>query len=204
MATGGTFPASPVASNVSVRSNSPTLVSIAQSLKRQVRSRGGQRWGAKLTWGPMLRASFAPIFAFCIAQRGQLGAFQIVLPTPYDVPQGSWAGGAPQVDGGSQVGRTVNLKNFTPSSSGVVKAGDFLKFPSDSKVYMAIADANSDGAGKVASLPIEPALTVSPNNGDALVYTAVPFTMMLNGDLVEHPIEPPALFSYALDLIEAY
>lgn len=203
MATGGTFPASPVASNVSVRSTSPTLISVAQSLKRQVRSRGGQRWGVKLSWGPMLRSSFAPIFAFCIAQRGQFGSFQIVLPSPYDTPQGSWAGAAPRIDGAGQVGSTINLKNFTPSQSGVIKAGDFFK-ALDSKVYMALADANSDGAGKVANLPIEPKLIVSPADNEAVSYTAVPFTMMLNGDLVEHPIEPPALFSYALDLTEAY
>lgn len=203
MATGGTFPASPVASAVAVRSISPTMVSVGQNMKRQVRSRGGQRWGAKLTWGPMLRSSFAPIWGFCIAQRGQLGAFQIVLPPPYDTPQGSWAGGAPQVDGAGQVGRTLNLKGFTPSQSKVIKAGDFIKFL-DTKVYVAIADADSDGAGKVAALPIEPALIISPGNSEAVVYTSVPFTMMLNGDLVEQTIEPPALFTYALDLLEAY
>lgn len=203
MATGGTFPAAPASSAAALRSISPTLISTAQSLKRQVRSRGGQRWGAKLQWAPMLRASFAPILAFCIAQRGQFGSFQIVLPTPFDTPQGSWAGGAPQVDGAGQVGRTINLKNFTAGQSKVIKAGDLLKFI-DSKVYMATADADSDGSGKVASLPIEPALIVSPGNGEAVVYTSVPFTMMLNGDVIELAAEPPALFTYSLDLFEAY
>lgn len=199
----GTFPAAPVASAIDVRSVSPTRVSIGQSLKRQARSSGAQRWGVSLTWADMLQAAFAPIWAFCIAQRGQFGSFQIVLPPPYNVPQGSWAGGAPLVDGAGQTGRTLNLKGFTPSQAGVVKAGDFFK-GADSKIYMATADANSTVAGKVVALPIEPALIVSPADGEAIVYTAVPFTMQLSGDIVAHPVRPPALFTYSLELLEAY
>jgi hypothetical protein len=198
----GTFPASPVASSIKLGSIQPALVSTAQSLKRQTRTRGGQRWKVSLTWQNRTRAQIAPVWAFVMAQRGQWDSFQIVLPG-HDTPQGSWAGGAPLVDGASQAGRTINLKGFTPSQAGVIKAGDVLKF-SDSKVYIATADANSTGAGKVAALAIEPALMVAPADGEAVVYTSVPFTMALASDLNDYGIKPPLFYDFALDLMEAW
>lgn len=198
----GTFPTSPAPSTIRLGAVQPTLVSIGQSLKRQVRTRGAQRWKASLSWRNRTRAEWAPIWAFVMAQRGQYESFQIVL-AGHDTPQGSWAGGAPLVDGASQTGRTVNLKGFTPSQTGVIKAGDLLKF-SDSKVYMATADANSTGAGKVAALAIEPALMTSPADAEAVVYTSVPFTMALAGDVNEYGVQAPLFFDFSLDLMEAW
>lgn len=187
-----------------VGSVSPTLRSQGQSLKRQVRSRGGQRWMISLGYGPMTRAQWAPLWAFVVALRGSFGTCTFVMPSgTYDTPLGSWAGGAPLVDGAGQTGRLVNLKGFTATQSGVVKAGDFLKF-ADSKVYMATADANSNGAGKVVGLAIEPALIVSPADSEAVVYTSVPFTVELGSDQQEHSAEPPLLTRYSCALVEAY
>ena len=137
----GTLPTSPAPSQGVIRTNQPTLVSVAQSLKRQVRTRGGQRWGIVLTYAPMTRASFMPVWAFLIGQRGQWGTFTLTVPG-HDTPQGSWAGGAPLVDGANQVGNTLNIKGLTPSQTGIAKAGDFIKPAGTTKVYMVTADAN--------------------------------------------------------------
>ena len=196
----GTFPSSPAPSSVKLGTIQPTLVSVGQSLKRQTRTRGAQRWKATLSWPNRTRAEFAPIWAFLMAQRGQWDSFQIVL-AGHDTPQGSWAGGAPLVDGAAQTGRTVNLKGFTPSQTGVVKAGDLLKF-GDTKVYIATADANSTAAGKVVGLAIEPALMVSPADAEAVVYTSVPFTMALASDVNDYQVQPTPLYAFSIDLME--
>jgi hypothetical protein len=202
----GTFPSSPSPSTFDLRSLQPTRVSISQSLKRQVRTTGAQRWAGTLSWLPQLRASMAPVLAFLAAQEGQFGSFQIVLPPPYDTPQGSWAG-TPVVNGASQVGGAIALRGFTPSAANVVKAGDVFKFAGDTKVYMATADANANGAGQ-ASVSIKPRLIVSPADGEGLVYTSVPFTVMQAGDLVEMAARPGAsasgLYTWTLALMEAY
>lgn len=199
----GTFPSSPTPSTVDLRSLTQTEASVAHSLNEQTRTFGGQRWGAMLTWPVMTRAQAMPLLAFCVAQRGGYDKFQIVLPPPFDTPQGTWLG-TPAVDGASQTGRTLNLKGFTPSASGVVKAGDVFKNNNNSKVYMATADANANGAGKVVGLAIEPALIASPGDGELIVYTSVPFTMRLVADLIEVPVRPPTLFAYSLALREGY
>ena len=51
----GTFPTSPAASSVNIMSIEPTLVSVTQNLKRQVRRRGGQRWLIEVQFPPMTR-----------------------------------------------------------------------------------------------------------------------------------------------------
>ena len=50
----GTFPTSPAANSVTIKSIEPTLVSITQNLKRQVRRRGGQRWQLDIEFPPCL------------------------------------------------------------------------------------------------------------------------------------------------------
>lgn len=198
----GTLPVTPGPSTVTIRSTAPTLISIAQSLKEQRRTRGGQRWSFDFSWVNHTRAEFMPILAFLIALRGQFDTFTATIPG-HDTPQGTWAGGTPLVDGASQTGRAIALKGFTASQTGVVKAGDFLKF-GDTKVYMATADANSDGSGKVAALAIEPALIVSPANNEAVVYTAVPFTLRMAADMHQMSGKAPVLYDFSAQFTEAY
>lgn len=176
------------------------MVSAAQSLKRQVRSRGGQRWKIDLTWDKRKRADVAPIMAFVAALRGQFNTCTLVVPG-HDTPQGSWAGGAPLVNGAGQTGRSVNIKGLTATQTGIAKAGDFIVFAGDPKAYMVTADANSDGSGH-AALTIEPALMLSPADGAAITFTATPFTVALTADMQEFPIEPPVLYTFALSFIE--
>jgi hypothetical protein len=194
------FPSTPLPGSVKITAWTPTLVSTAQSLKQQVRSRGGQRWKIDFTWDKRTRAQVAPIMAFIAALRGQYNTCTVIVPG-HDTPQGSWAGGAPLVDLGSQTGRTLNIKGLTAGQTGIAKAGDFIVIAGDTKVYMVTADANSDGSGK-AALSIEPALMLSPANNAAITYTAVPFTVALAADMQEFPIEAPVLYSFGLSFVE--
>ncbi len=74
----GSFPTSPSASSVNIKSIEPTLVSVTQNLKRQVRRRGGQRWMLEVQFPPMTRTEFAPIYAFAMKQQGQFETFTYV------------------------------------------------------------------------------------------------------------------------------
>lgn len=198
------WPTSPAPSSLKLGTVTPTRVSVTQNLKRNVRSVGAQRWKLDLGYTNMTRAQMAPILAFVMALRGQYGSFTFVMPTgSYETAQGSFATpGTIQVDGASQTGRSINLKGFTNSQTGVVKAGDFIKF-SDSKVYMATADANSDGSGH-STVSIEPSLIVSPADSETVVYTSIPFTFALAGDAVEIPVRPPLIHDYSVSFVEAY
>ncbi len=98
------FPTTVALADMTITSMEPTQVSITHSLKRQVRSRGGQRWAIKGSYAPLDREQAAELYAFGVAQRGQYQTFTIVPPT-VSAPLGS-ANGTPLVDGVHSAGAT--------------------------------------------------------------------------------------------------
>lgn len=197
----GTYPTTPKVQQVALQSLQPTRISTGQNLKRQARTRGAQRWGIKFTYPQMLRSEFAPLHAFLLSQRGQADTFTTTLPG-HTSPRGSWLG-SPIVNGPSQSGRTINLRGLTANQTGIAKAGDLIKFPSHSKVYMVTADANSDSSG-TSSVSIEPALIATPDDGEAPVTTNVPFNVALASDTLDANISPGVLYGMEVNLVEAW
>lgn len=195
----GTLPTSPVPAAASIISRQPTLVSETHSLQRQVRTRGGQRWGIKLSWRNLRRDQIASLFAFAIAQRGQYEAFTLTVPG-HTAPLGI-ATGTPVVNGSNQAGRSLVTSGWTSNTAGILKAGTYLKCAGHSKVYLLTADASSDALG-VATLAIEPALIATPANSEALVINNVPFTVSLASDIREVPLRPGIFMDLDLDMVE--
>jgi hypothetical protein len=195
----GTFPTSPVPADIKVSSFTPTLVSETQSMKRQVRRRGGQRWSFDVNFPPMTRSEFAPVYAFCIAQRGQYETFTFVPPVVSD-PQGT-ATGTPLVNTAHTVGDTTISTDGWTTSTQILKAGDFIKFANHSKVYMVVSDCSSDGTG-AATLVIEPPLMAALSDNEAITANDVPFRVALTTDAQEYSAGPPNLYEFSIGLIE--
>jgi hypothetical protein len=197
----GTFPSTPKAAKATIKSTQPTRVSTAHSFRRVTRSVGIQRWQVSLSWQGKTRAQLAAIIAFCLAQRGQYGSFLLSIPAAVIAPLGK-LGGSPVVNGGGIVGNSVSTRGWTPSITGVLKAGDFISFYGHGKVYMVTADASSDGSGN-ATLTIEPPLLVSPADG-AAVQTSPSFTVALASDDVQPQFESGDVVSLNLDFVETW
>jgi hypothetical protein len=195
----GTFPTSPEPADIKVSSFTPTLVSQTQSLKRQVRRRGGHRWAFDVNFPPMNRSEFAPVYAFCIAQRGQFETFTFVPPVVSD-PQGT-ATGTPLVNGAQSAGDNTIVTDGWSNSITCLKAGDFVKFAGHNKVYMVTADATSDGSGN-STLTIEPPLLADVADDESITVADVPFTVALVSDMQEFAAGPPNLYEFSLQLIE--
>lgn len=172
------YPTSPVPMDCTVVSVSPTYMTITNSLKRKVQSRGAQSWQISLRYGAMTRASFAPLWAFLTKQGGQAGTFSISLPA--FAPLGV-ATGTPLVNGAGQTGTSLITDGWTNSVT-VLKAGDWIQIDGDKKVYTITEDAISSGAG-AATLKIFPALRKSPPDNFA-IYTDPLFTVGLVEDLL--------------------
>jgi hypothetical protein len=156
-------------------------------------------WKFKLEYPPMTRATFAPLDAFLVAQRGQYGTFTFVL-FGHESPLGV-ATGTPLVKGASQTGRSVTTDGWTINQIGIMKAGDFAKFGGHTKVYMITADVNSDGSGN-ATLTIEPALMTSPADNEAITVSNVPFTCALASDSAAGTGEVPQLYRASVEIVE--
>jgi hypothetical protein len=198
----GSFPTSPPARSVNIKSIEPTLVSVTQNLKRQVRRRGGQRWLLEVEFPPMTRAEFAPIYAFAMKQQGQFETFTYVPPV-ISTSQGDTSE-SPVVDGAVSVGASsATIDGLTASESGIIKAGDFFKFSGHSKIYMATADMDADGTSH-ATLNFAPNLLNAVANDETIVFSAVPFTVSFAEDITQFNTDVSALYGFSMSLVEIF
>ena len=152
----GTFPTSPAPSNVNISSVAPAFASVGHDLTQQTRSRGAQRWGFEVEYSVSLRAEIGSIVGFLAAQKGRFEKFNFSPPCWYS--QGTWAG-FPATDTGPHTGTSVPLTGFTPGAT--VKAGDWLQFAGNAKVYMVKSDVTADLSGAL-TVELNTPLIVDP------------------------------------------
>lgn len=189
----GTFPTSPEASSVSVDSKQQTLVSETRSGRRQVRAIGSQLWAMTATFSSMTRTDFMPIYSFIISQEGQLGVFQFIPPV-ISSTSGTATGSITTSATGSIGVSSISVTGHT----GSLKAGDFVKFSSHSKVYMLTSDRS--GAG---TMSFKPALMRAVGSSEAVTYTSVPFTVRLNNDVQSYSVSGYDRYGYEIDMVES-
>lgn len=196
----GQFPTSPAPSSVAISSEQMTIVSTTTSGRRQARQIDGQKFKLTARFPVMTRAEFAPIKAFIMKQRSQLESFTFIPPTVSDA-QGS-ASGTISVNGALTAGTTTaTIDGMATSTNGILKAGDYFRFTGQQKVYMAVADLNSDGTGE-GTLTFEPPLRANVADNNVLIYDSVDFTVSLTNDVQEYSIGTSNYFQYEIDLIE--
>ena len=196
----GTFPSTPATRAVSVSSRQNTIVSTTVSGRRQARQIDGQRFGLVLQFPVMTRAEFAPIMAFIMKQRSQLESFTFVPETVSDT-RGS-ANTVISVVGSHTAGdTTIAVDGMGNNLTGVLKAGDFVRFTGQTKVYMVVEDLSSNGSG-AGTLTIEPPLRANLSDNTVLIYNNVDFTVGLTNDIQEFAVGTENYFQYEVDLIE--
>ena len=196
----GTFPSSPAPRDVAISSNQNTIVTTTASGRRQARQIDGQRFRLRLRFPVMTRTEFAPINAFVMKQRSQMESFQYVPPTIDDAL--GVASGVISVNGAILAGVTsVAIDGMANSTNGVFKAGDYFRFTGQTKVYMVMADVDSNGSGE-GTLTFEPPLRDNVSDNAVLIYSNVDFTVGLTGDIQEFNISTENYFQYEVDLIE--
>ena len=195
----GAFPTTPTANAIKIKNNQTTIVSTSISGRRQARQLQNQRWEMTVSFPPMTRTNFAPIFAFINSQRGRKETFTYTPPIINDA-LGTETGSV-LVNGVHAVAdTTIAMDAFAGDGAGRFKAGDYIKFASHDKVYMVVSDVTS--SSNAATVTIEPPLITALADNEAVTYDSVPFTVALKNDAQEFQIGQDALFRYELDFIE--
>jgi hypothetical protein len=196
----GAFPSTPTPRDVVIRSQQNTIVSTTASGRRQARQIDGQRFALTLRFPVMSRTEFAPILAFIMKQRSQLESFTYTPATMEDT-RGS-AATVISVNGAHSAGdTTIDVDGMGNNLTGVLKAGDFIRFTGQTKVYMVVEDLNSNGSG-AGTITIEPPLRSSLADNTVLIYNNVDFTVGLTSDIQEFNIGTSLYYQYEVDLIE--
>jgi len=189
----GTFPTSQGFTAINFKSNLPTLVTETNSGIAYRRQIAGQKFSFTLSFPPMTRDEFAPVYAFVMKQRTQAESFNVTPPI-ISSTRGSETGTV-LVNGIHSAGdTTIDIDGL---NSGL-KAGDVIKFASHSKIYMVIEDVSSGSQ----TITIEPALRESLADDEAITYNNVPFTVRITNDVQEFTLGTDPVYRFEIDVIE--
>jgi len=130
-------------------------------------------------------------------QRSQKETFQISLPDLKNA-KGNVSGSVLVKNAHTAGDTTITVDAMT----GTLKAGDFVKFAGDTKVYMVVSDVTADGSNE-ATLTIEPPLRSAISDNASVTYDGVEFTVRLTNDLQQFSTDDLDTFRFEVDFIEA-
>ena len=197
----GALPTSPEFNALSFKDEVNTLVSISDSGRRFARQIDNQRWKFTCRYVNLSRVEFAPIFAFITKQRGSKETFTITPPNLKNALGSETT--TISVNGSHTAGdTTIAIDGFNADSAGSLKAGDFLKFASHTKVYQVVSDVTP--SSNAATVTIEPPLIEALTNDSTVTYDAVPFTVYLTSGVQSYSMGINNLYNYEFDVCEAF
>jgi len=198
----GTFPQQPGFTTTNFKIINPAQTSSTFGGKMRRAGMGTSFYTFTLQFPPMTRQQAGPIIGFLSAQYGQLESFQVLLPEE-SYPRANYTGATPRVGLQALPGvKQVTVSNVSPNQT-ILRSGDFFKFQSHSKVYMAIADCTAN-AGGVATLNFAGSLVRGVAVNESIIVTAVPFTVMLSNDVQEYEIGVDRTYMLELDMREIW
>ena len=200
----GAFPISTANfETMGIKSLQDTIISKSLSGKKLSRQIDNQRFGFTASIIVGKRSDiYGELMAFIMKQRSQKENFTIIPPEVEDA-RGN-VSGTVLVNGTHAIGdTTIDIDAMT----GTLKAGDFVKFASHSKVYMVGADATADGSNE-ATITIEPPLRTALVDDSVVTYDNVPFTVHLTNDIQEFGVvgadgSGNLLYKFEIDVEEA-
>jgi len=198
-----TFPASIGVSSINIRAK--TVVGVSSSPftgQQQVYKHQGQWWEAEVSLPPMKRDEAEQVVAFLIKMNGQYGTFLMgdFLST---APRGIGTG-TPLVNGASQAGDELVTDGWTVSTTGILKAGDWIQLgsASTSTLHKVLDDVTSDGSGN-ATLNIFPNLRSSPDNNAAITISSPKGRWRLASNETDYAIDNASIYGMTFACIEA-
>ena len=214
----GTFPTSPGFDTVNFKINTPGLSTKTLSGKTRRVSMGHSFYSFTVKYPTLTRDAIGTVAGFVSQQLGNQYSFQILLP------QISYTKLATQVSGATVSGGTDDLGSgvtgykagkfqiqVTVGTAGnVLRVGDFFKFnhpstPTETwtKAYMC-ATSLVISSGTTGQLFFSGGLVDNIPNGTNIQLTAVPFTVILDGNVQQFEVGNGGLGSLSLDMTEVW
>lgn len=197
------FPASIGLANLNIRAR--TVVGISASPftgQQQVYKHQGQWWEAEVSLPPMKRADAEQVVAFLLKMNGQYGTF--LLGDKSATSTRGVGTGTPLVNGASQTGSELVTDGWTTSTTGILKAGDWIQLGSGSttRLYKVLDDVNSDGSGN-ATINIFPDLRSSPEDDAAITVSNTQGLWRLASNETQYSIDQMSVYGITFACVEA-
>lgn len=184
-------------------------VAMSQSLftfSQQVQKYPGQRWEATVTVAPTKRDTAEPWVAFLLSLKGRYGTFYLNDPNCL-LPQGlasTYDDYSGNIDGAGQTGGTINVKNFTLSTTSFLKAGDYVQIGTGTSatLHKCLTDVNTDATGK-ASLELWPDVRTAYADNAAVNLLNAKGVFRLKNNVSTWQINNISTYGIMFDCVEA-
>jgi hypothetical protein len=187
-------------SDVSLTSNTPTIVTKSLNGKEQRTQVGGQYFSFTGRFGNLTEAERKQLQGFIASVRGNLTSFTVTFPTNTNIGNstGTYSGTITAVT--AAAGAVQFTGTVGTSGAAVFKAGDLIKFSSHDKVYTVTADATATGTS-LANVQITPPLRTAVSSG-TVTHKSVPITVRFSEDAIGFSTDPTYYSSFDLSFTE--
>lgn len=213
--------AGPGYASVSVTSEQPMLRDRTNSGRILARSVAGHKWKINISYNPMTRADFEPVYTFLLQRRGPLNPFFVSLPQ-YRVPRDStFATYAASTNLEAISGVTAGATSALIGRSGYSNTTNKTPLPGDlftlnatnsnhKKAYMVTrvettadyqASATQPSSTQVR-IHFTPGLSKAIVAGDDFVFHNPLVKVVMTGDVQEYSLNTNNLYSFSLNLEE--
>lgn len=196
------FPAVGVRS-VNIRAKSVVGLSASPFTgQQQVYKHAGQWWEMEVSLPPMKRADAEQVASFLVKLNGRFGTF--LFGDPLNTAPRGVGTGTPLVNGGGQTGTDLVTDGWTPDTTGILKAGDWIQLGSGSTttLHKVLDDVNSDASGN-ATLVIFPDLRSSPLDNATITVSAAKGRWRLASNEVDYSIDEASTYGITFACVEA-
>lgn len=199
---------------MNTRTNSGRLVS---------RELSGHKWNIDLSYNPMTRDEFEPVYTFLLQKRGSLRPFFVSLPqykAPRDATFASFVSTNTFITTGAvaagAVEFTATKSNYNSGSNGTAKPGDLFTITDNNdtnhtKVYQ-ITRVETNAMQEAGTTPPSttelriqfiPALQRAVSSAAEVNFNNPKFRVVLKNDVQEYDLNTQNLYSFSLKLEEA-
>jgi hypothetical protein len=188
-----------------IRISANNVVGVSQSpftAKQQVYKYTGQFWEAEISLPPMKRADAEYWISFLLKLNGSYGTF--LLGDPNGATARGVATGTPLVKGASQTGNELATDGWTTSTTGILKAGDYIQLGtgSSAKLHKVLDDVNSDSSGN-ATITIWPDLRSAPSDNAAIVVSGAKGVFRLSTNQSDWDVNEASIYGMTFPAREA-
>lgn len=213
--------------SVSLTSKQPAMRDRTNSGRLIARRINYHSWDAKISYNPMTREDFDPLYTFLLQRGGPIHPFFVSLPqyrTPKNANFHTWilnGGGTVRhldVAATTQPGTTSVLigksSGYTASSNGTPRPGDMFHIASSNsnhnKAYMVTrVETNADYHSALTQpstaqvrVHFTPPLSKRIFTGDDFVFLNPLMRVIMKGDVQEYSLNTDNLFKFSLNLEE--
>ena len=188
-----------------IRISANNVVGISRSpftAKQQVYKYTGQFWEAEISLPPMKRSDAEYWISFLLKLNGSYGTF--LLGDPNGATARGVATGTPLVNGASQTGNELVTDGWTTSTTGILKAGDYIQIGSGAaaKLHKVLDDVDSDGSGN-ATITIWPDLRSAPSDDAAIVVSGAKGVFRLSTNQSDWDVNEASIYGMTFPAREA-